>query len=252
MRPSLRGMIDTSGGAKTCSISGPGRCGPDGAHADHLSFHRTSRPPVRFESSTPTLRRSSRRRRRRKTTSPCAHRRRDLPSQPPGSTTQAGDEVHAGMSQCLLRRWPGFKVEAAARAENVRPRRITSCSMRARSSSVRTRAASTGRRLTSFEVRYGAGAAQVGRLVRCAWADYVNSGYMRALATAMANQTPACADRSARIVLQRHGSPSRTAGFSLDDQHTGAVAPQAPRQRQPDDATADDHHVPSLHESIVV
>src|SRR5271157_1205819 len=38
----------------------------------------------------------------------------------------------------------------------------------------------------------------------------------------------------------------------LDDQNAGAIASQAPCQRQSNHTSADDHHVPSLHDSIVV
>ena len=38
----------------------------------------------------------------------------------------------------------------------------------------------------------------------------------------------------------------------FDDEHAGAVTPQAPRQRESNDPSADDHNVPCLHNLIVV
>src|ERR1017187_3845414 len=59
-----------------------------------------------------------------------------------------------------------------------------------------------------------------------------------------------------RIAVRDHacrgvGRFARRLAF-LDDQHAGAVTSQAPRQRQSNDTSADDHNVPSLHDSIVV
>ena len=75
-----------------------------------------------------------------------------------------------------------------------------------------------------------------------------NSGYMRALAAISGASAGGLCGSQCAIMPPAAWVASRPGSLFLDDQHAGAITPQAPGQRQSNDSPADDHHVPSLHE----
>ena len=112
--------------------------------------------------------------------------------------------------------------------------------------------ARAGRHFVRGEEGDGANVAQVGRF----------EGFLAQLADELGILARARGDQGCQLgrivgIAMRDHAARSMGGFArrlafLDYKNAGAAVPQAPGQRQPDDARADDDEVPSLHASIVV